>query len=295
MRASIRSARQSPISTRPNRPGLVDNYVENNVLHQEVNAFDIRLDYTLGLRDSVFGRYSRAGRDFVDPPPGNVFMQEGNRSESVNFNGVIGHTHTFSSSSLNELRVGVNKYDLAQFGADFGIAKNNELGIPNGNIAGHPYTFGIARFNVPGFRRTGSAGFTTRFASEDDPASDAHRAANSTFKFGGDTAHVTTDQPQTRRADSSRSRRTTPAIGRGRTGPHGELPAGVAESSPTRFATLSRCRINFSAYSCRMTSVRARRSTPDSRDLLTPSRGKQCRQLQNQAAEHLGPIEDRDR
>jgi hypothetical protein len=57
----------------PNRPGLVDNYVENNVLHQEVNAFDIRLDYTLGIRDSVFGRYSRSARDFVDPPPGNVY------------------------------------------------------------------------------------------------------------------------------------------------------------------------------------------------------------------------------
>jgi carboxypeptidase family protein/TonB-dependent receptor-like protein len=144
----------------PNRPGLVDNYVENNVLHQDVNAFDVRTDFTLGARDSVFGRYSRAQRDFVDPPPGNEFIEEGNRSESANFNGVIGHTHTFSSSRLNELRFGVNKFDLAQFGADFGIPKNNELGIPNGNIPGHDYTFGIARFDIPGYRRTGSAGFT---------------------------------------------------------------------------------------------------------------------------------------
>ena len=77
-------------------------------------------------------------------------MEGGNASESGNYNAVVGHTYTLSGSTLNELRVGVNKYDLAQFGSDFGIAKNNELGIPNGNIDGHPYTFGIADFNIPG-------------------------------------------------------------------------------------------------------------------------------------------------
>ncbi len=69
---------------------------------------------------------------------------------SGNYNAVVGHTYTISSSKLNELRVGVNKYDLAQVGSDFGIDKNNELGIPNGNIDGHPYTSGIADFNIPG-------------------------------------------------------------------------------------------------------------------------------------------------
>ena len=87
-------------------------------------------------------------------------MEGGNASESGNYNAVVGHTYTISSSKLNELRVGVNKYNLAQVGSDFGIAKNNELGIPNGNIDGHPYTSGIADFNIPGYRRTGSPGFT---------------------------------------------------------------------------------------------------------------------------------------
>jgi hypothetical protein len=96
----------------------------------------------------------------------------------------------------------VNKYDLAQFGADFGIAKNNELGIPNGNIEGHPYTFGIARFDVPGFRQTGSAGFTNSVRiGKTIQLSDTLTwlAAKHTFKFGGDYRRIssTLTNPQT--------------------------------------------------------------------------------------------------
>jgi hypothetical protein len=186
----------------PNRPGLVDNYIENNVLTQTVNAFDIRGDLNLDTWGSVFGRYSRSARTFDDPPPGNEFIQEGNRSENVNFNAVGGHTHSFSSTKLNEFRVGVNKYDLSQFGYDFGINKNNELGLANGNVAGHPYTSGIARFDIPGFRQTGSAGFTnsvrigTTIQLSDNFTWVAGRHS---LKFGGDTRFITSTltNPQT--------------------------------------------------------------------------------------------------
>lgn len=186
----------------PTRDGLADNYVENNVVRQDVNAFDLRGDLNLGTRGSLFARYSRSARDFVEPPPGNIFMQEGNTSESANFNSVIGHTYTLSPTKLNELRVGINKYDLAQFGADFGVAKNNELGIPNGNVEGHPYTFGLARFEIPGFRSTGSAGFTNsvrigttvQLSNNFTWLVDKH-----SLKVGGDYRHITSTltNPQT--------------------------------------------------------------------------------------------------
>jgi hypothetical protein len=186
----------------PNRSGLVDNYVENNVVEQEQDAFDIRGDVSLARWGSVFGRYSRADRDFLEPPTANIFMAGGNRSESGNYNVVLGHTFTLSSSRLNELRFGINKYDLAQFGSDFGIPKNNELGIPNGNIAGHPYTFGIADFNVAGYLRTASPGFTNsvrigRTMQLSDNFTwmlDKH-----SVKFGGDARFIqsTLTNPQT--------------------------------------------------------------------------------------------------
>jgi carboxypeptidase family protein len=186
----------------PNRSGLVDNYIENNVVEQEQDAFDIRSDVNLGRWGSVFGRYSRADRDFVEPPTANIFMAGGNRSESGNYNLVLGHTLTLSSSRLNEFRVGINKYDLAQFGSDFGIPKNNELGIPNGNIEGHLYTFGIADFNVAGYLRTASPGFTNsvrigktvQLSDNFTWVVDKH-----SVKFGGDVRLITSTltNPQT--------------------------------------------------------------------------------------------------
>ena len=186
----------------PNRNGLADNYIENNVITQDQDAFDIRSDFVLGKWGALFARYSRADRDFVEPPTANIFMAGGNRSESGNYNAVIGHTYTLSSASLNEFRFGVNKYDLAQFGSDFGIPKNNELGIPNGNIEGHPYTFGIADFNVTGFLRTASPGFsnsvrigkTLQFSDTITWLVDKH-----SLKIGGDYRNIssTLTNPQT--------------------------------------------------------------------------------------------------
>jgi Carboxypeptidase regulatory-like domain len=178
----------------PNLPGIVNNYIENNVLTNDLNAFDVRGDVNLASKGSLFGRYSRADRDYVDPPAGNQFMQGGNASNSGNYNAVIGHTYSFSGSKLNELRFGVNKYDLAQVGSDFGIPKNNELGIPNGNIEGQPYTFGIADFTIPGYRSTGSPGFTNSVrigttVQLSDTVS--WLVGRHSFKFGGDYRHIT--------------------------------------------------------------------------------------------------------
>ncbi len=168
----------------------------------DLDAFDVRSDVNFGARGSLFVRVSRADRDFVEPPAGNQFMEGGNASTSGNYNAVVGHTYTMSASTLNELRVGVNKYDLSQVGSDFGIDKNNELGIPNGNIAGHPYTSGIADFNIPGYRRTGSPGFTNsvRIGNTVQLSDTLSWLVNRhSLKFGGDYRHITSTltNPQT--------------------------------------------------------------------------------------------------
>jgi hypothetical protein len=143
----------------PNRPGLADNYVENNVVTQKVNAGDLRLDYRVNDRSSLFTRFSYAQRDYDEPAPGNKYMGA-NNSESTNINGVVGYTQTFGANKFYELRVGYNKYDTYQFAEDFGDDKNNALGIPNGNLAAYPETSGFGSFRVSGFSNTGSPGFT---------------------------------------------------------------------------------------------------------------------------------------
>ena len=143
----------------PNLPGLANNYVENNVVVQNVNAGDVRLDYTLSPQSSLFGRYSLSKRHYDEPAPGNVFMGA-NNSDSSNDNGVFGFTQTIGANKFYELRFGYNKYFTHQFAEDAGLDENNQLGIPNGNLPAFPETYGIASFRPSGFSNTGSPGST---------------------------------------------------------------------------------------------------------------------------------------
>src|SRR5437899_1219042 len=162
----IPSAQINPITQKvanifpkPNLPGLANNYVENNVVTQDVNAGDVRLDYTLTPQRSVFGRYSFAKRHYDEPAPGNIFMGA-NNSDSKNYNGVFGYTQTIGANKFYELRFGYNKYFTHQYAEDAGIDENNQLGIPNGNLPAFPETYGIASFRPSGFSNTGSPGST---------------------------------------------------------------------------------------------------------------------------------------
>jgi hypothetical protein len=143
----------------PNQPGLANNYVENNVVVQQVNAGDFRMDTNLGSSGAVFGRYSASRRHYDEPAPGNIFMGA-NNSDSENYNGVLGYTRPFTGNKFYELRFGYNKYFTHQYAEDAGIDENNMLGIPNGNLAAFPETTGIASFRPSGFSNTGSPGTT---------------------------------------------------------------------------------------------------------------------------------------
>ena len=59
-----------------------------------------------------------------------------------------------------EVRVGYNRYWTHQFAEDFGVDKNNQLGIPNGNLSAYPESSGLASFQPAGFTNTGSPGTT---------------------------------------------------------------------------------------------------------------------------------------
>jgi hypothetical protein len=161
-----------------------------------------------------------------------------------------------SPTKLNEFRFGVNKYDLAQFGSDFGIPKNNELGIPNGNIEGHPYTSGIADFNVSGFLRTGSPGFTNSvrigktFQFSDNFSWLFNRHS---VKFGGDYRHITSTltNPQTQpRGLFSFDRNYTSNRGAANTGhPWASFLLGLPNRVQRDFVdTYPQVRINFVGF-----------------------------------------------
>jgi len=169
--------------------GIANNYVTNTKNTETVPQFDVKMDWQASEKDHIFGRESLAHRDFTSPSPGNVFMQGGPYSNSLNQNAVLGWDRTISPNKTNSFRLGFNRYNTVDFANAYGIDKNNQLGIPNGNIPGLAYTSGIAQFNIPGYYGTGDPGWTN-----------AKRVANiyefsdgfiwlrgkHTLKFGGD-------------------------------------------------------------------------------------------------------------
>jgi hypothetical protein len=148
------------IFPQPTLPGLVNNYVDNTVNISHVPQGDIKVDWQVTDNDRIFVRETAAHKTFTSPSPGNMFMMGGPNSEAMNQNAVAGWNRTFSPTVLNEFRVGFNRFNVEDWANTFGIDENNNLGIPNGNIPGLPYTSGIAQFNISGYTSTGDPGWT---------------------------------------------------------------------------------------------------------------------------------------
>jgi hypothetical protein len=184
----------------PNQPGLANNYVENTVNTINAPQGDVKIDWQISEKDRVFGRESAAHKTYDSPSPFSIYMFGGPNSEALNQNAVIGWNRTISPSMVNEVRIGFNRFNVVDTANSFGTTANNDLGIPNGNIAGLPYTSGIARFEIAGF--TGASGDSS--LTGDPGWTNAKRVANifdyndnltwvrgrHTLKFGGEIQRI---------------------------------------------------------------------------------------------------------
>jgi outer membrane receptor protein involved in Fe transport len=120
---------------------------------------DARVDYAFSQSDRFFARFSYGNRTVNEPlhlgadtSPA-IFMNNGNNNATnQTTNDVIGWDHTFgrSGTMMNELRLGYSRFATSQFTTDQGIAENNALSVPNGNISttGYGDTNGIAQVNL---------------------------------------------------------------------------------------------------------------------------------------------------
>lgn len=145
-------------SIQPGTPA--NNYVTTRSLTDDRNQFDIRLDHNFSDRDQIFGRYSFASFDIFRPGPfegvadGGGF---GDGFETVRIHGLsISHTHSFSTSLINEARFGISREhttrnppfgdDTSNIPAQFGIQ-----GIPQEKGNG-----GLPPLNIGGLSRLGA-------------------------------------------------------------------------------------------------------------------------------------------
>jgi Carboxypeptidase regulatory-like domain len=137
------------------------NYIENITQKNDPDQYDIKVNFKISEKSDLFVRESYNPRTFRYPAPGNRFINTANaNADSKNHNAVIGHTYTFTPTLLSEFRVGFNRFHTFHFANDFGVDKNNELGILNGNLPAFPETSGIANFEIPGIIGFGGPGWT---------------------------------------------------------------------------------------------------------------------------------------
>ena len=116
---------------------MEENFQPYRIQLQKYNDFNVRLDYILGTKDQVFGRYSY-GQDtdvttsqLATLPAGYGSGYQFQHPRSI----VLGETHTFGTTVVNEFRLGYVRSFLG-YQPPFGsvpLAAN--LGIPNANTS----------------------------------------------------------------------------------------------------------------------------------------------------------------
>ncbi|MBI1357453.1 MAG: hypothetical protein GC160_24190 [Acidobacteria bacterium] len=136
----------------PNRSGAINNFFSNPLTHEDTHQFDVRVDHTIGAKDTVYGRYSQQSYKELNPQnlPGRAFTG-GVKHVNDGYSGVFTHTHVFSPSLIHTFKAGYNRlYTLRTLPVDGDI--NQELGIQ-----GTAPIDGMASFSITGFQNLGFA------------------------------------------------------------------------------------------------------------------------------------------
>jgi hypothetical protein len=149
-----------------NGPGILNNYTSSPTWENNTNSFDARVDKIFGEHDQMFVRYSYSHLIRNQPGPF-AGVADGGISGTANLddrnqNAVIGETHSFSPSLVNEFRVGFNR-SVALFAQPYA----NQLGVPaQYGIQGVPQfegNGGLPLFNVGSLSHFGAYYFLPSF------------------------------------------------------------------------------------------------------------------------------------
>ncbi len=123
----------------PNTPGAqLNNYIRSPLITDNNDSYDGRIDWTAGKKDNLFVRYAYINRSRFIPgnyggiPDGTGSSSQG-RQQLKAYSGVLGWTHIFSPTILNDFHFGyIRNLSLAQQDP-FGLNAADQYvpGIPN--------------------------------------------------------------------------------------------------------------------------------------------------------------------
>ena len=116
----------------PDGPGVLRNYLTHRQKESTFHDFDGRLDHRFSDSDNLFVRGSFWADKFSDPGriPGFQAGFGSGTSRNKGFSIGVGETHSFSSTVVNELRVGYVDFRFEFLPVGFGTDQNAQLGIP---------------------------------------------------------------------------------------------------------------------------------------------------------------------
>jgi hypothetical protein len=107
---------------------LANNFLNNPRSTQTVNQYDLRIDETIGSRDTLFGVFDESY--FNEFAPGALPGQNDQNEAFPSYAFATGYTHIFTPTLSNELHVG------------FGHSEKEQL-LSNANVTGLPAQYGI--------------------------------------------------------------------------------------------------------------------------------------------------------
>jgi hypothetical protein len=158
----------------PNLSGVQNNRVD--VFNRDLtdNGGNVRVDYTIRERDSLFGRYSYERFQLFDtkgqsgcciPTPADAASKfdlgpfiSGGQNTTLNASGLaINETHVFSPAIVNEFVAGYSRTQPYTTQSDFGHESATSLGIQGINVT--EFATGLPTINIPG--TPGSNDYTT--------------------------------------------------------------------------------------------------------------------------------------
>ncbi len=140
----------------PNRASPGANFVSSPTLRDNEHHFDIRLDHMFSEGSELSVRYSFADRDLFEPFSGSTFSVVpgyGNQVPRRAQNLMVGQTHTFSTSWINEARFAFHRVAIGVNQEGQGTSINRQVGLPD--ISSDPRDFGLSFIRISGLSPLG--------------------------------------------------------------------------------------------------------------------------------------------
>ncbi len=189
-----------------------NNYQKAQVREKTTDAFDTKVNYSLGQKDQLSYRLSFMRPVVFDPGPFGEFGGPANdgfagTGTNKSFSTAGNWTRVFSNTTVMDVRGGVNYYHNIAISQGSGLTSSADIGIPGANI--DEFTSGLSRFTIGGYTAP-LLGFspslpwdrsetTWNFASTVTKLVNAH-----TVKMGGEWRHNRDLLLQTQDAGGSR-------------------------------------------------------------------------------------------